>query len=356
MTFQPLIKNNKAKTKQPDMSTIDSTANNNTSQEPATDSTNSEDVEFDEMPDDALDDIEKQNTKKADPEHVRLLEAALFASGAPIAERSLARRLPSGANVKPLLKSLLEFYKGRGVNLVRRGGLWAFRTAPDLGAQLNVEINVGRKLSRAAIETLSIIAYHQPVTRGEIEEIRGVSLSKGTLDLLFDEGWIKPRGRRDVPGHPMQWGTTDEFLDHFALESVKDLPGLQELRTMGLLDARPALEAYSIRGEIGTSSQDGGEVEISDSIVVAAERSDEDYDGELENDDSGGAGETGVLAKSNPVERPAGETGQQSEKQAGKKKSNISSSTLDDAMGAVAQAVKSAAQAIERETTDPDEE
>ncbi|MCK5166585.1 MAG: SMC-Scp complex subunit ScpB, partial [Rhodospirillaceae bacterium] len=195
------------------------------------------------MADDAIDDIEKQDLKKVDPEHARLLEAALFASSAPMPERALSRRLPNGANIKPLLKSLREFYQGRGVNLVRRGGLWAFRTAHDLGAQLNVEINVGRKLSRAAIETLSIIAYHQPVTRGEIEEIRGVSLSKGTLDLLFDEDWIKPRGRRDVPGHPMQWGTTDEFLDNFSLESVKDLPGLQELRSMGLLDARPALEA-----------------------------------------------------------------------------------------------------------------
>jgi len=303
-------------------------------------------VDFDEMADDNIEDIEKQNTENVDPEHVRLLEAALFASSAPVTERILSRRLPDGANVKQLLKALGEFYEGRGVNLVRRGGLWAFRTAADLGAQLNVEIDVGRKLSRAAIETLAIIAYHQPVTRGEIEEIRGVSLSKGTLDLLFDEGWIKPRGRRDVPGHPMQWGTTDEFLDHFALESVKDLPGLQELRSMGLLDARPALEAYSVRGDVGARSSDGGEVEISESIIVRAERSDEDYDASV---DDGGDDETGIMASSHQAEATAVSKDRE-------EKSIKTSTALDDAMGAVAEAVKSAAQAIERETHDPDED
>ncbi|MDH5489915.1 MAG: SMC-Scp complex subunit ScpB [Rhodospirillaceae bacterium] len=304
-------------------------------------------VDFDEMADDNIDDIEKQNTENVDPEHVRLLEAALFASSAPATERILSRRLPDGANVKQLLKALGEFYEGRGVNLVRRGGLWAFRTAADLGAQLNVEIDVGRKLSRAAIETLAIIAYHQPVTRGEIEEIRGVSLSKGTLDLLFDEGWIKPRGRRDVPGHPMQWGTTDEFLDHFALESVKDLPGLQELRSMGLLDARPALEAYSVRGDVGARSSDGGEVEISESIIVRAERSDDDYDASV---DDGEDGETGIMASSHQAEATAVSKDRE-------EKSIKTSTALDDAMGAVAEAVKSAAQAIERETHDhPDED
>ena len=304
-------------------------------------------TDFDEMVDDAVDDIDKQNTKNVNPEHVRLLEAALFASSGPITERALSRRLPDDANIKQLLKVLCEFYDGRGVNLVRRGGMWAFRTAADLGAQLNVEIDVGRKLSRAAIETLAIIAYHQPVTRGEIEEIRGVSLSKGTLDLLFDESWIKPRGRRDVPGHPMQWGTTDEFLDNFALESVKDLPGLQELRSMGLLDARPALEAYSVRGDVGASSAEGGEVEISESIVVRSERSDEDYDSSV--DDDAGNGETGIMASSHQAEATAISKSRD-------EKSVKTSTALDDAMGAVADAVKSAAQAIERETHNPDED
>ena len=321
------------------MSKTDNTTSTDATPEPV-------ESDFDEMADDAVEDIEKQDLKNIDPEHVRLLEAALFASNAPVTERTLSRRLPDGANVKQLLKALREFYQGRGVNLVRRGGVWAFRTAHDLGAQLNVEIDVGRKLSRAAIETLSIIAYHQPVTRGEIEEIRGVSLSKGTLDLLFDEGWIKPRGRRDVPGHPMQWGTTDEFLDHFALESVKDLPGLQELRSMGLLDARPALEAYSVRGDVGNSSADGGEVEISESLVVRAERSDEDYDAEVAD-----GGETGLMASADQSDAAAAAaakvTGEKSAK---------TSTQLDDAMGAVADAVKSAAQAMERETADSDED
>ena len=321
------------------MSKTDNTTSTDATPEPV-------ESDFDEMADDAVEDIEKQDLKNIDPEHVRLLEAALFASNAPVTERTLSRRLPDGANVKQLLKALREFYQGRGVNLVRRGGVWAFRTAHDLGAQLNVEIDVGRKLSRAAIETLSIIAYHQPVTRGEIEEIRGVSLSKGTLDLLFDEGWIKPRGRRDVPGHPMQWGTTDEFLDHFALESVKDLPGLQELRSMGLLDARPALEAYSVRGDVGNSSAEGGEVEISESLVVRAERSDEDYDAEVAD-----GGETGLMASADQSDAVAAAAAK-----ATGEKSAKTSTQLDDAMGAVADAVKSAAQAMERETADSDED
>lgn len=322
------------------MNTPDNTSSHSANSETA-------ETDFDEMAEDAYDDIDKQNLESVDPEHVRLLEAALFASSAPITEKSLSRRLPQGVNLKQLLASLREFYEGRGVNLVRRGGMWAFRTAADLGAQLNIEIDVGRKLSRAAIETLAIIAYHQPVTRGEIEEIRGVSLSKGTLDLLFDEGWIKPRGRRDVPGHPMQWGTTDEFLDHFSLESVKDLPGLQELRSMGLLDARPALEAYSVRGDVGAKSSDGGEVEISESLIVRAERSDDEYDSSVDEGDNDG--ETGIMASSHQEEATA-----ISKKR--DEKSIKTSTALDDAMGAVAQAVKSAAQAIERETQNTDDE
>lgn len=298
-------------------------------------------TDFDDMAEDSYDDIEKQKDADIDPEHLRLLEAVLFASSAPVAERMLARRLPEEANVKALLKPLKAFYEDRGVHLVRRGGMWAFRTATELGPQLNLEVKVGRKLSRAAIETLSIIAYHQPVTRGEIEEVRGVSLSKGTLDLLFDEGWIKPRGRRNVVGHPMQWGTTDEFLDHFGLETVKDLPGLQELRTMGLLDARPAIEAYSVRGEI-TAKEDAANIEITEAQIVPADREDDDSLGEDYSGDTGG--ETGPMAA----------TGEQAASK--EPMSAQSTGALDDAMGAVAAAVKSAAQAIERETEDPEEE
>ncbi|WP_142850656.1 SMC-Scp complex subunit ScpB [Telmatospirillum sp. J64-1] len=180
---------------------------------------------------------------------LRLIEALIFASAEPLDEAALAARLPEGADVTALLERLRQLYAGRGVTLVRRERGWAFRTAPDLAAQLRVETEVGRKLSRAALETLAIIAYHQPVTRAEIEEVRGVALSKGTLDVLFEAGWIRPRGRRRTPGRPVTWATTDAFLDHFGLESLDDLPGLEELKASGLLDTRPAMAAYSNRAQ-----------------------------------------------------------------------------------------------------------
>jgi segregation and condensation protein B len=182
-----------------------------------------------------------------DFQHLRLAEALLFASAEPVDERDLKERLPEGADLRGILASLQDNYAERGVNLVCRGGKWAFRTAPDLAPSLSIEQNVGRKLSRAAVETLSIIAYHQPCTRAEIEEIRGVALSKGTLDVLFEAGWIRPRGRRRSPGKPMLWGTTDAFLDHFGLVSTEDLPGIEELKAAGLLDSRPGLSSYANR-------------------------------------------------------------------------------------------------------------
>jgi len=178
----------------------------------------------------------------------RVLEAILFASADPVPERALANRVPEGMNVKELLKGLQAEYEGRGVNLVRAGASWAFRTAEDLGPVLNVETEVERKLSRAAMETMAIIAYHQPVSRPDIEEIRGVGLSKGTLDLLFEKGWIKPKGRRESPGRPMTWGTTDAFLDHFGLAKIGDLPGMDDLKAAGLLETAPALNVYRSRG------------------------------------------------------------------------------------------------------------
>ncbi|MEQ8664301.1 MAG: SMC-Scp complex subunit ScpB [Rhodospirillales bacterium] len=187
-----------------------------------------------------------------DPEEIakvkRVLEAILFATAEPVSERALANRVPEGMNTKTILKDLQDDYEARGVNLVRAGASWAFRTAEDLGPVLNVEAEVERKLSRAAMETLAIIAYHQPVSRPEIEEIRGVGLSKGTLDLLFEKSWIKPKGRREAPGRPMTWGTTDVFLDHFGLEKIGDLPGLDDLKAAGLLESGPALNVYRSRG------------------------------------------------------------------------------------------------------------
>lgn len=182
---------------------------------------------------------------------LRMVEAILFASAEPMTEKALAARLPAGADVSGTLKMLAAQYDRRGVQLVRRGGTWAFRTAPDLAEVLTVETVEHRRLSRAAVETLAIVAYHQPVTRAEIEEIRGVAVSRGTLDVLLEAGWIRPRGRRQTPGRPLTWGTTDGFLDQFGLESLKDLPGVEELRAAGLLDARPALAAYGARAREG---------------------------------------------------------------------------------------------------------
>ena len=171
-------------------------------------------------------------------EELRLLEAMLFASAEPVDEKDLAARLPQGVDVRAVLARLQEDYATRGVNLVRISGKWTFRTAGDLSWLLSKETVETRKLSRAAIETLAIIAYHQPVTRTEIEEIRGVTTSKGSVDVLLQTGWIRPRGRRKAPGRPVTYGTSDAFLSHFGLDALGDLPGLDELKGSGLLDGR----------------------------------------------------------------------------------------------------------------------
>ncbi|WP_323014010.1 SMC-Scp complex subunit ScpB [Devosia sp.] len=170
--------------------------------------------------------------------HLRVLEALLFAASEPLDARSMLVYLGEDADIADLLERLRQRYAGRGVNLVRRGERWAFRTAEDLGLLLRREEQETRPLSRAALETLSIIAYHQPATRAEIEEVRGVATGKGTLDLLMEAGWVRMRGRRRTPGRPVTYGTTDAFLDHFGLESLSDLPGLDELKGSGLLSGR----------------------------------------------------------------------------------------------------------------------
>jgi segregation and condensation protein B len=172
------------------------------------------------------------------PEELRLLEALLFASAEPLDEKTLGVRLPQGADVKAALQVLQAEYAPRGVNLVRVAGKWSFRTATDLSWLLTKDSIVPRKLSRAAIETLAIVAYHQPVTRAEVEEIRGITTSKGTLDVLLETGWVRPRGRRKAPGRPVTYGTSEAFLSHFQLEALDDLPGLDELKGSGLLDGR----------------------------------------------------------------------------------------------------------------------
>ncbi|HSI40068.1 MAG TPA: SMC-Scp complex subunit ScpB [Xanthobacteraceae bacterium] len=168
---------------------------------------------------------------------LRLLEAMLFASAEPLDEATLAARLPEGADLKALLAELAADYAGRGVNLVRVAGKWTLRTAPDLGFLLARDRPEPRKLSRPALETLAILAYHQPATRAEIEEIRGVSTSKGTLDVLLATGWVRLRGRRRSPGRPVTYGTTEAFLLHFGLDAIQDLPGLDELKGTGLIEA-----------------------------------------------------------------------------------------------------------------------
>jgi len=181
---------------------------------------------------------EEKSEAEARPEHMRLLEALLFAAAVPLDEKTLGSRLPEDVDLKASLRALQAEYSTRGVNLVRIAGKWTFRTANDLSWLLTKEATVPKKLSRAAIETLAVIAYHQPVTRAEVEEIRGVVMSKGTFDVLMETGWIKPRGRRKVPGRPITYGTTEDFLSHFGLEELGNLPGLEELKGSGLLDNR----------------------------------------------------------------------------------------------------------------------
>jgi segregation and condensation protein B len=171
-----------------------------------------------------------------DPDTTRRVEALLFAAAGPLSVAELARRLPDGAEVESALSALVEQYAGRGVELERIGERWRFRTAPDLAHLMTEEREEQRRLSKAAMETLAIIAYHQPVTRAEIEQIRGVGLSRGTLDLLLEIGWVRMRGRRRTPGRPVTFGTTEHFLEHFSLASLNDLPGAREMKASGLLD------------------------------------------------------------------------------------------------------------------------
>jgi len=189
-----------------------------------------------ELTEDPNKDDGQDGAAESRPEELRLVEALLFAASEPLDEKTLAQHLPEGVDVRAALKRLQVEYAPRGVNLVHIGNKWTFRTANDLAWLLTHEAVEPKKLSRAAIETLAIIAYHQPVTRAEIEEIRGVSTAKGTLDVLLETGWVRPRGRRKAPGRPLTYGTTPDFLGHFGLEALGDLPGLDDLKGSGLFD------------------------------------------------------------------------------------------------------------------------
>lgn len=181
-----------------------------------------------------------KNAAELTPE-LRILEAILFASAEPLSTEILVEQMGEDADVPGMLKELQAYYAPRGVNLVETDGQWSFRTAGDLAGQMKITRQPRRKLPRAAAEVLAIIAYHQPVTRGEIESIRGVETGRGTLDILLELGWVRPGKRRETPGRPLTWNTTPEFLSHFNLETLKDLPGMDELKAAGLLDTRPVL-------------------------------------------------------------------------------------------------------------------
>jgi segregation and condensation protein B len=184
------------------------------------------------------DEVARTGAEEKLREAARIAEALLFAATEPMDEGEIARRLPDGTDITAVMTRLREDYAHRGINLVRVGRKWLFRTAADLGWILSREKLEEKKLSRAALETLAIIAYHQPVTRHEIEDIRGVAISKGTLDVLLETGWVRLRGRRRAPGRPITYGTTEQFLLHFGLEQIGDLPGLEELKGAGLFDGR----------------------------------------------------------------------------------------------------------------------
>ena len=188
-------------------------------------------------------------------EHMRILEALLFASPAPLAEKNLAQNLPPRTDIRPLLLQLQRHYANRGVNLRRVGSCWALRSAPDLAYLFVSQQTKRRNLSRAAMESLTIIAYHQPVTRSEIEKLRGVSLGKNTLDRLIDLGWVK-LGRRQSPGRPLTFATTEKFLDHFGLESLRDLPQFKELRAAGYLSDEPPAALPLFEDQPGQASEE----------------------------------------------------------------------------------------------------
>jgi segregation and condensation protein B len=211
---------------------------------------------------------------------VRVVEALVFASSEALSVKDIARRLPKSVDIKAVLAEIEEHYAARGVNFVRVAGKFAFRTAADVADKLKIERVQSRKLSRAALETLAIVAYQtaeeKPVTRAEIEEIRGVALSKGTLEILMEAGFVGPKGVRETPGRPVTYATTDRFLEHFGLDGIKALPGLRELGELGLLDTRPAVSAYSEDSGLAAQPEMGDAAESEPELVDDREMSPED--------------------------------------------------------------------------------
>jgi segregation and condensation protein B len=209
-----------------------------------------EDLQEATTQDDDDEEIEIPTIDINDMEPMRVLEAMLFASASPLTPQAMLERLPESADLNVLLPQLKEKYAGGGIELMEINGAYALRTAQDVGDALTVEKEVSRKMSKAALETMAIIAYHQPITRAEIENIRGVATHKGTLDILMEMGWVKPGRRRETPGRPLTWLTTNDFMDHFQLEAMTDLPGLDDLKASGLLDRRAAIDTLPDSGDL----------------------------------------------------------------------------------------------------------
>jgi segregation and condensation protein B len=249
--------------------------------------------EFEQNDEDIIDiDVESREAEIEEPsvplialedphQQKRLIEALLFASPEPVSLRSIQSRLPESADVGGILMELQAEFAPRGVNLVQVGEAWAFRTALDISPSLALAKKQEKRLSRAALETLSIIAYHQPVTRAEIENIRGVTTNKGTLDVLMEAGWIKPGRRLETPGRPLSWVTTNLFMDEFGIANMNDLPGLQEMKAAGLLDTRPAIETIPGAADLfSVANREGGGFS-----PTSAEDENNEYDDEDEDDD-----------------------------------------------------------------------
>jgi segregation and condensation protein B len=237
--------------------------------------------------------VEEAPKPEMTQDDIRLVEAILFASASAVDERAIAERFPAerAVLIPDILEHLREQYAGRGVNLVQRDRRWALRTATDLGEQMKLEKEQPRKFTRAAMETMAIIAYHQPVTRAEIENIRGVATSPGALDTLMEAGWIKPGKRREVPGRPVTWLSTQAFLDHFGLERLTDLPGMDELKAAGLLDKRPAIEAMPNPADLfgdEAAKEEKDPQEVTDEDLLGGTADDtvmESEEGDIESDE-----------------------------------------------------------------------
>lgn len=256
-----------------------------------------EDEELDsDMLDDEAEPAPRSKTHVPDmtkDEQLKVLEAVLFAASEPLSPKTLHERLPEEADLNVLLQDLKAQYEGRGVSLIEVDGHWAFRTSSEIADILTIEKDVNKKMSRAMLETMAIIAYHQPLTRAEIENIRGVATHRGTLDTLMEMEWVKPGRRRETPGRPLTWVTTTKFLDHFQLEQINDLPGLEDLKASGLLDKRPAIDTIPDTGDLFDSADQSAEEMLAEQEKRDQMDSDDRFEDDITNDIISGSNDLG---------------------------------------------------------------